>query len=147
MDNSGTIKFSLANIIVKISLIIFKYGSRFYLVCWLFCLGVAAFSCWCFIGCMVCLSLTCLFRWKEAIWCVCNRQNELQLFVIWNNIIMNDYCWKIFSRKWFYIQVFNCCKYLSSIRSYYLFLSTNINIKIKYLIADFYSLYNNCSVA
>ena len=45
MDNSGAIKFSLVTVIVKISLIILKYGSSCYLVCWLVCLGVAALSC------------------------------------------------------------------------------------------------------
>ena len=36
------------------SLIIFKYGSSCYLVCWLLCLGVATFSCWCFVVFIVC---------------------------------------------------------------------------------------------
>ena len=59
MDNSGAIKFSLVTVIVKISLI---YGLSCYLVCWLLCLGVAAFSCWCFVVCIVCLYLTCLIK-------------------------------------------------------------------------------------
>ena len=43
----------------KISLI---YGLSCYLVCWLLYLGVVAFSCWCFVVCIVCLYLTCLIK-------------------------------------------------------------------------------------